>query len=165
MLTGEDMKSRNITFEGICENSEAAKEFFADIILVAAAEKGFGLEEGSITAEAFPTVSGGCIIYLTRESADEIIAAFSGDYSVLRELCERLDTNCRSSLYTDSDVWILLLHNTRAKEFAGDYCRFMEISNVEAAAINEHCRKIFENNAVAEIIRSVKSLPPSYPAD
>lgn len=163
MLTAEDMRSRGITFDGICQNSAEARSFFSEIIGIAAAERETDLSEGSIIIEGFPTVSGGCVIYLSKDDSSCIIAVVSDDYAVLRRLCERLDADIRSALYTDSDLWLLIVFDSSAKELAGEYCQFIEISGIEAAAIREHCRPIFEQNAVREIIQSARQLPPACP--
>lgn len=194
ILSCDDMLSFDITSTELDYSSEKTRKALMCILEKAKNETGFDADDERLYIEVFPSLDGGCEMFLTKrsrlpyESESKSKLHFKRKYTPsnghinskgtyiarseniedIISLCIRLKDesfNGKSSLYTIDGRYILKLEfkssypqfspcGDKSFLFICDYCDIKSEDKVYLAYLDEHAKKIINENAVERIYDS-----------
>lgn len=191
ILSCDDMMSFDITSTELDYSSEKTRKALMHILEKAKSETGFDADDERLYIEVFPSLDGGCEIFLTKRATPSCeydgksrlhfkrrhtslnsninskgsYIARSENIEDIISLCIRLKIegfDGKSSLYTIGRQYILKLEFKSSYPqfsqgcdksflFICDYCEIKSEDNIYFAYLEEHAKKIIEENAVEKI--------------
>lgn len=169
-LSCRDLARFDLDYESISETNTKTKKLIIYILNELLRLKGTDFSEEHLFIEVFPTINGGCLLYLTassdqtndtlpqEEPPTEFIFSFSDTDELincaaeLRKLFGKYIRN--SSLYYSDDDFRLIIEITESsvpEKMSDKYRNEQNELNIRAAHIREHCTMLISNHAVERL--------------
>ncbi len=169
------MKKHNITHTLLKNNEKITKNLVLKLLKEIKDTITIDLTNNKMFLESFKTKEKGCILYLsiptatnknTKSSKNEEITAsiaiFKTDEN-LKRFCENIihlkNKKFKSELYIFENKFFLIttINQNEEKEFIAIVKEFGQIygkGSIKHSIIKEHCKPIFKNNAIENIIKT-----------
>ncbi len=168
VLSACDLEEYSIDCVTLNRRSPETKQFINELTERLMSEGGIEIPGDRLFVEAFPQLSGGCLIYIS--ARDEIrrrrgpytsLSIFSEDFTPLYSLCRRLFEKLShiirgSSLYTDGIGFFLIIETFTKSEdkilaLLPEYSLSCDKSEVTREYIAEHFTPFYTESAVESL--------------
>ncbi len=181
ILTASDLDRLDITYEEMDYKDPNTKRVILELLHHVRRETDIDLQEGRLLVEAFPSIGGGCVLYICAISGEagsksRIPATAKGGFNTplvfgFSDL-ERLASACKqmvlqlhhiilkSALYRYQSEYRLLIYSyfksdDRLIGLVCEYGRYLGKGSLPASVVKEHATCLLESNAIEVITETL----------